>query len=518
MNPFAVLLLQLAVAMPSTGNETTVDPAERAKLIAPFLDKQVLAILHVDLTRKGSDALLARAMATGQREVDATAYQAEILSVANGLTKAGAKSFYLVWRLDGFPAEPPFVAVPLPEGADTPTIAQAMGNGSLFRNAHFDKLGQVVVGASENTLKRLRTEKPAARPEVAQAFVAAGDASVQLLILPPADLRRVIEETLPVLPAEIGGGPGTVLTQGVIWAALGVDAKPQTSFRLFIQARDATSAKAFQTWAVRAVKALGSQKQASEWAVLAAKFLDKFDLAEQLVVQDDHIMLAPDAKSLESVFGPAVAHLRGGAERTQTMKKMQQLGIAFYLHQDANKMLPAVANFDKQGKPLLSWRVHLLPFLGEEKLYKEFKLDEPWDSAHNKSLIARMPAVYHAPGTKGPGEGKTTYLVPVGEGAVFTGKPQHLRIPHDFTDGTSNTILLLDVDEDHAVIWTKPDDLKYDSKKPREGLKGRYDLDGFVALLADASARLVGKAVSDTTLRAAFTPSGGEVLGSDWGR
>src|SRR5205823_10918869 len=62
----------------------------------------------------------------------------------------------------------------------------------------------------------------------------------------------------------------------------------------------------------------------------------------------------------------------------------------------------------KQGKPLLSWRVHLLPFLEQDNLYKQFHLDEPWDSEHNKKLIARMPPVYRS-SDKVAADGRTTF-------------------------------------------------------------------------------------------------------------
>ena len=65
-----------------------------------------------------------------------------------------------------------------------------------------------------------------------------------------------------------------------------------------------------------------------------------------------------------------------------------------------HREFPARAIFDKQGKPLLSWRVQILPFVEEGELFKQFHLDEPWDSEHNKPLIAKMPAVYAKPGAR----------------------------------------------------------------------------------------------------------------------
>src|SRR5690606_10896708 len=104
---------------------------------------------------------------------------------------------------------------------------------------------------------------------------------------------------------------------------------------------------------------------------------------------------------------------------------------------------------DDDGTPLLSWRVHILPFLGEQSLYDQFHLDEPWDSPHNTRLIARMPEVYRCPGADRDEGGTTTYLVPRGEGTIFPGARG--VPPEEITDGTSNTLLVVDADPARAV-------------------------------------------------------------------
>ena len=118
---------------------------------------------------------------------------------------------------------------------------------------------------------------------------------------------------------------------------------------------------------------------------------------------------------------------------------------------DLKGTLPTPASYDAKGWPLLSWRVHLLPFLGLDELYKQFKLDEAWDSPHNRTLVAKMPAIYGlAPRTGRPAGGA------VGSGTIFPcGKGLKLS---DIVNGTSNTIMVLECDEAHRVIWTKPDD------------------------------------------------------------
>src|SRR5262249_32600764 len=62
-------------------------------------------------------------------------------------------------------------------------------------------------------------------------------------------------------------------------------------------------------------------------------------------------------------------------------------------------MPPAVV-YGKYGRPLLSWRVLILPYVEQGDLYSQFKLDEAWDSPNNLPLLEKMPAVYALPGSK----------------------------------------------------------------------------------------------------------------------
>jgi hypothetical protein len=222
-----------------------------------------------------------------------------------------------------------------------------------------------------------------------------------------------------------------------------------------------------------------------------------------------HMKVEPSAVATLAV------QLRQAGQRRLIENNLRQLVLAAINHADANNgVLPAVASFDKAGKPLLSWRVHMLPYVGEAKLYKEFHLDEPWDSAHNKKLIAKMPQVFRGPNDKLNEQGKTVFLAPTGKGTAWPGGPTGLRFPASFQDGTSNTILLVLADDAHAVEWTRPADLPVDLRKPHAGL-GQWG-NSFVFGLADGSVHTTKATISKETLTAAFTPAGGEVLGSDW--
>lgn len=210
---------------------------------------------------------------------------------------------------------------------------------------------------------------------------------------------------------------------------------------------------------------------------------------------------------------PAVQQAREAARRSQSKNNLKQIGLAMHNFHDSYKTFPASGSVDKKGKKLLSWRVHVLPFIDQNPLYQQFHLDEPWDSDHNKQFIKQIPPVYVTPShAELAKEGKTVYLVPTGKGAAFEGDAG--RGIREFTDGTSNTIVAVEAHADAAVIWTKPDDLVLDFKNLLKGLKSAR-VDGFHALFADGSVRFISDAIDVNTLKALFTRAGKEPIPSD---
>ncbi|HSQ58460.1 MAG TPA: family 16 glycoside hydrolase, partial [Gemmata sp.] len=151
------------------------------------------------------------------------------------------------------------------------------------------------------------------------------------------------------------------------------------------------------------------------------------------------------------------------SERSELLR---QIGIATHGYSDTHGSLPPAKlpnhpdYFDAEGRPHLSWRVHILPFLDQEPLYKKFHLNEPWDSEHNKKLLAEMPAVFKT--TLDPT--KTTILSVVGEGTAYEGKNGLKMADIAAGDGTSSTAYVVDVGADKAVPWTKPQDMQFDAE------------------------------------------------------
>jgi Protein of unknown function (DUF1559) len=210
---------------------------------------------------------------------------------------------------------------------------------------------------------------------------------------------------------------------------------------------------------------------------------------------------------------------------------MKQIALALHNYaEDHDGRFPPAALNDGGGRPLHSWRVLILPYLEQDALYKEFRLDEPWDSPHNAALLPRMPKVYSVPDRLpvgvGAGMSDTFIQVFVGPGTAFEGPRGLSPLRGDFPDGLSNTVLLVEARE--AVPWTEPADLAYEPDRalpPLGGVftgRGRFSLfgpnrsPGFHVAMGDASVRFLGPQVSEATLRNAITRNDGQTLGPDW--
>jgi hypothetical protein len=485
--------------------EDPKDSARLAKAVAPFVEEGTLVVAHVDLTRIDPDRLAARAAAaTGLRPEDLAALASEAdRKRLQALVKAGARDVFFVLAMADLFNKGGALIFSLGEGADEKAITEALGR----KYEKPVKVGTALLTGDPDTVERLRKNKPAARPALADAFAAAGDATAQVVLLVPPDAPRLYEETLPTLPADLGGGPIKVYTRGVRWVALGVDTAPAIKLRVTIGSPDEASAKALGTaLADQLLPALAKLKMARE----AVPTIDKIVPLVTPKVQGDRLTVVLDEKDLGEIVKPYLAPMGGSFKRQRPTKQLRQIVLALHNYHDTHGRFPAAASYDKDNKPLLSWRVHLLPFLDEVELYKQFHLDEPWDSEHNKKLVEKMPQVFDSTGDpKLAAAGKTTFLAPRGDATLFSDR-RGLRIA-DVPDGTSNTIFVVEADDAHAVPWTKPEDLEYDPKDPARGLSTRFG-DGFLVGFVDGTVHFLPKKLPKDTLRALFTRNGGEVV------
>jgi hypothetical protein len=253
------------------------------------------------------------------------------------------------------------------------------------------------------------------------------------------------------------------------------------------------------------------------------------------IVPGGGLALSASLAMISTVYSIEAGGPRGGLspgsyDWTERERNLQNLARAVEKYRNDKGHYPPPAITDKNGKALLSWRVAILPYMentyisgsfegkainGPGELYRLFKLDEPWDSPHNKKLIDKVPGLYRAPygvlSYTQMSVGKTTTLAVVGKGAIFDPTKKGVSTT-DVRDGTNQTLLLVALEEpEQAVYWTKPADiaLTAEGKLPADAL----DLTKrFAVVYADASPHTLMGGLPEKVFLGIVTRDGSEKL------
>jgi hypothetical protein len=197
------------------------------------------------------------------------------------------------------------------------------------------------------------------------------------------------------------------------------------------------------------------------------------------------VATVPGLKDLDKI-PELLEPLQAVANQAERKNLLRQIALGIQNHQDQRGDLPTNLPYEG-GKPLLSWRVALLPYIEDLNLYRQFKLDEPWDSEHNRPLLEQMPIVL-APVEGEVKPGHTVYLMFQGEGTLLDGKPKSFA---SLTDGTSQTLAVIEVSPERAVPWTKPVDIDFEAKDLMQALGPPPTKEGYPAAFFDGHVEVI---------------------------
>ncbi len=179
----------------------------------------------------------------------------------------------------------------------------------------------------------------------------------------------------------------------------------------------------------------------------------------------------------------------------QSANHLREIAIALHDYEADHQCFPPVALTNAQGQMLLSWRVALLPYLGHQQLYDQFKLDEFWDSPHNRRLLEKMPEVYKRPGADAQ-PGMTFFRGFTGKGTMWEA---NVKLGFfSILDGSSNTVLIAEAAD--AVPWTSPQELPYLPNSPPPRLGG-HSRNGFLLLFCDGHVHRADYTMDEQLLR-----------------
>jgi prepilin-type processing-associated H-X9-DG protein len=485
-------------AEPASTNEKT-ESGRQAAFLAPFIDDQTVLVIAL----RWPEAQVAQSIELLNAVRPDTVEVSEARAALAALTASGVREAYLVGGLAYFPERSPLVVVPI---AGMARVGELLDILKKQCEAAVVWQDAVIAGDAE-TVARAQRDEARVRPEVGDAFQAVESATMQLLFLPTSEQRAVLEAMLPRLPAECGGASTKTLTRGCQWAALGFHISPKTSLKLVVKAADPPSAVAFHALWERLVEVACRHPD----VVAAMPRLVEPSRVLTPLLQTDRSLLELDAANqgiaaLSALLRAPAAMARSSANHAESRQKLRIIGLALQNYADKHGGFPPISN-SSWGVPLLSWRVHLLPLLGEEELYSRFHLNEQWNSKHNRQLIELMPTIYRRAGQRAGGGGRTPYVTPRGKGTALDARGP---TPYEaFRDTTSKTIMVVEAAAEHEVVWTRPKDLDYDADQPLRGLDEAGTL-GFHALFADGHVRLIHRDTDREVLRALFSRAGGE--------
>ena len=485
--------------------------------LAAVLEEDTIGVIRIDSRKFDAAPLQQFLRAFGDYESQLGDIGISSKQLGKLVSMAGVSEVFLIFSAPELPT-PSFLYVPLQRDTNDPELIKLM-RASLDPLCRVDRKGNGYVAGRPEALARLARGKPPSRADVDAAFATVGRSALQLVFVPTDDHRRVVSEVLSA--ASVAGIPVKYLANAVRGGALGIELEPKAALKITVQAADNRAAHQLASLVGTSLGALGNVKLFGDSKPLREESADEYRIASKALqpsIQGDSVTVdvrgSEEVNTTASLLSDILDHT-GLATASASGRNMRRILIGLHNYADTYQgRLPATAMRAKDGKPLLSWRVAILPMIGEEELYRQFKLDEPWDSDHNRKLIEKMPAIYRSTKIKSKERGLTTYLVPVGKEVAFTGGPTGRVMAKEFEDGMSNTILLLDVGDEKGVTWTKPDDLMVDLNDPAKGLAGHYR--GFFLVgMADGVVRRVDAKMAKS-LRAAFTCSGAETLGRPW--
>ncbi len=387
--------------------------------------------------------------------------------------------------------------------------------------------GSMLLVATTATLDRYEKLTPAPRPDLVDPATEDG-ATLAAVLSPGADARRVLRELWPMLPPPYDKLTGSLVADDIqtVTATVQLGAAPNAA--LSVHSPDPSACEAVAKAAEAGLQSGVAWVEANQppygtGAKAAAELLSPKITDAAVTVRLD--ATDPAVKQLAvNVLAPIIVASQERAKRVSKMNDMKQIGLAMHNFHDINGFFPGNI-VDKEGKPLMSWRVLLLPFLEHGALFEELHLDEPWDSKHNMEVATRSaPELY----CREDRPWMTTYLRPMYVGSdiafmrgemqpiekSFSGRQCYLQPGEkfkDITDGTALTIMVAEVAPEHAVFWTKPEDSEVDLKDPLAKLR-TDKREGFVTGRYDGSAKFETFDIDAALLKKMITKSVGEPI------
>jgi hypothetical protein len=195
-------------------------------------------------------------------------------------------------------------------------------------------------------------------------------------------------------------------------------------------------------------------------------------------------------------------------------KNLRTIGAAMQAYHDDFGCYPPAYQANQTGKPMHSWRVLLLPYLGKQHLYGRYDFNEPWDGPNNSQLALEMPRVYAGDPQDVFYTQETSFMVITGKGTPFFQDQSCSKSA--IGDPLPDTILVAEI-ESKTVSWMDPTDLdrstmSFEINGTPGSEIGSQRSSGAYVLTADNQIHLLRHDASPTAVESLITINGGESI------
>ena len=218
--------------------------------------------------------------------------------------------------------------------------------------------------------------------------------------------------------------------------------------------------------------------------------------------------------------GQSVSRLTASRDQSMSIRNLQRIAEALNAYAADHGSYPPATVVDRSGRQLHSWRVLILPYLDEQKLYNDIDLSVGWDDPINSAVLRRIPAVYSHPNSAKHGmDNQSGYYLVTGPGTLFpsTGPLG----PDDIVDDPTQTILVIEaMPKTETGSWTEPGDIDFAAMQgtiggdPTTEVGGLLD-EGVAMVTTDGRGHFLPSSTDPLILRSLMTPQGGERLPDD---
>ena len=547
MKQILSLLAVLTFSVTAISAET--DSQRIAAQIAPLLNDSVAIVVHLDCTKvdpEKLDADIRPILAKyGLPTEPLDSVTKTIQPAFESLTALKIRNVYFLTHLPLLPEYPGVLVVPLEKESDAEAVDQVLRtippnkdsrmfvtktNGRFLFLLPHRQYGQTSV---DDFVWKTIEAPPTERPELLAALESVEGTGVQFALIPPSYAKRVLEESgFDTLPPPLDKTPISVVTNGVKWAVLAADTEA-LQLRLVVRSEHEQAALDLRNLLEQAVDAYLDNDTSADFRIFEQKlkaagtdarsYLKLFlpvPRENRLELTIDETFVNERTKIVTDLPALMLDSVLANAHQAECRRNLQTIVLALHNHHDTYLKFPPLHTVDKDGKPLHSWRVAILPYLEQNDLYKKIRLDEPWDSEYNKQFHSLCPAVFQCPQAafKNPAikrDGLTTYSVIVGKNAWPEGaKPFEFSM---ITDGTSNTLAV--VERQTPVCWMDPtqeitqEDAMLGIGKSEKGIGAVHPTGSRQSTLTaffDGSVHVLAENLSLESLKGLVTRNGGE--------